>query len=66
MHLEVDSTCLLCGQAKEDVHHALVICPHAAALWEAMREHWALPTPADLRNAEPEWLFRLLDKLPDV
>lgn len=65
-HMEKDPTCLLCGHAVEDVHHALVQCPHAATIWAAMREDWDLPTTAELCDAEPEWIFRLLDKLSDV
>ncbi|XP_073363548.1 uncharacterized protein [Aegilops tauschii subsp. strangulata] len=36
------------------------------ALWQAMRETWELPTQDELRDAEPDWLFRLLEKLPDT
>ena len=66
MHMEQDPTCVLCGHAVEDVHHALVQCPHAVALWAAMRDYWDLPTIEDLCDAAPEWLFRLLDNLSDV
>lgn len=65
-HLILDDTCTLCGQSKEDVPHALICCPHAVALWQAMRENSELPTPDDLRDAEPEWVFRLLEELPHV
>ena len=39
-------------------------CPHAMALWQAMRETWELPTQDELHDAEPDWLFRLLEKTP--
>jgi hypothetical protein len=65
-HMILDHTCTLCGLGEESVHHALIRCPHAVALWDAMRENWELPTQEDLRDSEPEWIFRLLYKLPDV
>lgn len=65
-HLATDNTCTLCGTVEESVHHALIICPHAAALWDAMRETWELPTPEDLHDTEQEWLFRLLDKISET
>lgn len=38
-HLETQGICELCGHACEDVFHAVIECPHARALREAMREH---------------------------
>ena len=47
-------------QHAEDVYHALVACPHALALRQAMREHWVLPSEQDLAKADPDWLMMLL------
>jgi hypothetical protein len=36
----VTGGCSICGHEREDVFHILLKCPHAAALWAAMREVW--------------------------
>ena len=54
--------CTICGHDTEDAHHALIRCPHAAGLWNAMREVWDLPNDADLQDTETEWIFHLLEK----
>ena len=43
-HLKQQDVCQICGQYAEDVYHALVACPHALTLRQAMREHWVLPS----------------------
>jgi hypothetical protein len=43
MHIPVSSQCRICGHDPEDSFHALIQCPHAAALWAAMREVWDIP-----------------------
>ena len=48
--------------AQENTHHAPIQCPHASALWEAMREVWSIP-----RFASPvreDWLESWLISLP--
>jgi hypothetical protein len=42
-HMHVSGLCRICGHESEDTHHALVRCPHAAALWAAMYEIWSIP-----------------------
>ena len=59
-HLEQQDVCQLCGQHAEDVYHALVACPHALALRQAMREHWVLPSEQDLAKADPDRLMMLI------
>ena len=59
-HMEVQGTCQRCGCAEEDSFHALITCPRSAALWDAMREVWALPSQEQLINTGHEWLFDLL------
>ena len=42
-HMPVSGLCRICGAEREDTHHALIQCPHAHALWEAMRDVWPIP-----------------------
>ena len=42
-HIPCTGACRICGHVREDTYHALVQCPHAAALWQAMREVWDIP-----------------------
>jgi hypothetical protein len=42
-HIPVSSQCRICGHDCEDSFHALIQCPHAAALWAAMRDVWDIP-----------------------
>ena len=42
-HLPVSGQCQICGHDIEDTFHALFQCPHAAALWMAMRDVWPIP-----------------------
>jgi hypothetical protein len=55
----------LCGTDDDDSFHALVACPHAAALWECMSEVWMIPARETVRNTGYEWLFNLLDSHPE-
>uniref|UniRef100_A0A453LJ72 Reverse transcriptase zinc-binding domain-containing protein n=1 Tax=Aegilops tauschii subsp. strangulata TaxID=200361 RepID=A0A453LJ72_AEGTS len=34
-HLATRSTCPICGIVDEDSYHALIVCSHARAIWEA-------------------------------
>lgn len=63
--LDEQSICELCGLAREDVFHAVIICPHARALREAMRDQWLLPGEEDLLLSGPDWLLLLVDKIDD-
>jgi hypothetical protein len=38
-----------------------MLCPHAKALRDAMRNVWCLPSEELLRNNGPEWLLVILD-----
>jgi hypothetical protein len=46
---------------REDGYHAVIECPHAKALREAMRKVWQLPGENWLRNTGPQWLLVPLD-----
>lgn len=59
--IAVISACALCGDV-EDVHHAVIQCPHARDLRLAMRGKWAIPTEEDLHHPGHEWLLHLIDK----
>ena len=59
-HLEQQDTCQLCGQQAEDAYHALVVCPHALALRQPMRDHWRLPAEHTLFWTGPDWLLMLV------
>lgn len=58
--------CTICGSDVEDAHHALISCPHAASLWNVMKEVWDIPNSDDLQDRELEWIFRLLEKLTEI
>jgi hypothetical protein len=66
-HIPVNGLCRICCAHREDLFHALMHCPHASALWEAMREVWEIPrvsTPARDRWLEA-WLLSMPMKLCD-
>jgi hypothetical protein len=48
-------------EIKEDCYHAVMECPHAKALRNAMREVWCLPPEERLHNVGPERFLVLLD-----
>lgn len=49
-HLADQTDCELCGWEREDVFHAVVDCPHAKGLRDAMRAHWSLPREDEILN----------------
>jgi hypothetical protein len=59
-HLDQQDVCELCGSHEEVVFHALLVCPHAVALRQAMRNHWHLPAEEDLVRTGPDWLLMLV------
>jgi hypothetical protein len=62
-HMHVSGLCRICGHESEDTHHALVRCPHAAALWAAMYEIWSIPKmPTSMGRAD--WLESWLEVAP--
>jgi len=56
-HLAQQDVCQ-CG-SNEDVFHALLVCPHAVALRQAMWDHWSLPLEELIRTG-PDWLLMLV------
>ncbi|KQK13764.1 hypothetical protein BRADI_1g12325v3 [Brachypodium distachyon] len=50
----------------KDCYQALVRCPHAKALWSAMREDWAIPDLEKTVQNEPKWLLNALDKMNEI
>jgi hypothetical protein len=61
MHISADASCELCSERLEDCFHAVMGCPHAVALRNAMREHWCMPPEDRLRNNGPEWFLAVLE-----
>ncbi|KAK1660258.1 hypothetical protein QYE76_048417 [Lolium multiflorum] len=49
------SFCQICGQEEEDTFHIFVRCPHARALWMAMKEEWTLPDDDLIKPTGKEW-----------
>lgn len=64
-HLELMSTCLVCGNGEEDSFHTFCVCPPARALWEAMGDCWGIPPVQTVRNEGEEWLLILLAKVSE-
>lgn len=50
----LDKTCDICGATDEDALRAVVACPHASALREAMRKERGLPPETMFVNEGPE------------
>jgi hypothetical protein len=61
MHILVSGGFRICGQEREDVFHVLMKCPHAAALWAAIREVWDIPVWKGGGRGDwlEQWLFKL-------
>ena len=59
--LEVEDTCDLCGLASETSFHAVVSCPRANDIRQAMRNYWLLPDEEQFVFSGPDWLLLLLD-----
>lgn len=47
---------------RESSHHAVVQCPHARALQEALSQHWPLPDDAQFWYIGRDWLLLLHEK----
>jgi ribonuclease HI len=60
------SFCQICGQEEEDTFHIFVRCPHARALWMAMKEEWTLPDDDLIKPTGKEWLLQLLNGIPST
>jgi hypothetical protein len=60
-HITVDVSCELCSERNEDCYHAVMGCPHAVALRDAMRELWCMPPEEMLRVIGPEWFLAVLE-----
>jgi hypothetical protein len=56
--------CRICGHAYDDLYYALIQCPHAAALWSAMRHVRDIPTWKG--GGRGDWLDQWLLQLPDT
>lgn len=46
----------------ENSHHAVVTCPQAYGLRQAMREYWLLPDEKQFAYCGPDWFLLLLDR----
>jgi hypothetical protein len=57
----VSGGCRICGYECEVVFRVMLKCPHAAALWAAMREIWDIPLwkGGGTRDWLEQWLFKL-------
>jgi len=64
-NLEPSPECDLCGQGEETCFHAAMVCPHARALREAMRQFWDLPGEEQCCFTGGDWLLILLDNCTD-
>lgn len=60
--MEVLTTCKICGGNREDAFHAVMQCPHALNLREAMNYRWCLPVEKNLQFSGPDWLLRVIDE----
>jgi hypothetical protein len=66
-HIPVSGVCKVCWHGEEDMMHAIMMCPHAAALWAATREIWEIPVwrgggPSDWLE---QWLLQMRAKTCD-
>ncbi|KAE8809617.1 retrotransposon unclassified [Hordeum vulgare] len=61
-HFDLNGFCQVCDREQESSFHALLACPHAAALWDIMRLYWPLPDRSLINWTCKEWLLQLLDE----
>jgi hypothetical protein len=61
--LEPTPTCDLCGNGYETSYDAVVVCPQARALRQAMSQHWNLPDEFFFSYTGKDWLLLLLDRV---
>lgn len=61
----VDATCNICGNGVEDEYHAVIFCTKSRAVREAMREEWNLPKENAFWHPWEDWLFVLMDSVPE-
>lgn len=64
-NMEKEATCELCGMTNETSFHAVVECPLAFDLRQAMRQRWSLPKEELFRYTGPDWFLLLLDRLTE-
>lgn len=60
------NTCLMCGVVVKSSFHALVICNHAATIWDLMPRVWPLRGRELLIDTCQEWLLNLLARWNDI
>jgi hypothetical protein len=58
--METLPTCTICGTEDETTFHAMFLCPHARALWEAMGQVWDLPKDELLFEHNQDWFMHAL------
>jgi hypothetical protein len=59
--MRTSSLCQICGMEPEDSFHIFMRCPHARALWMAMKEVRDLPGYEMIIPTGKEWLLQLLN-----
>jgi hypothetical protein len=60
-HMTPTSCCSICGHKNENCLHALVQCPHAVVLHNAMHNKWGTPRPREFCGLGPDWIMYLLN-----
>jgi hypothetical protein len=65
-HVARSARCEICDFHNEDCLHALLLCPHAAALHHALGKVWNLPKWEEIRETGPEWLLGLMGRHDDM
>lgn len=59
-HLTTVGRCWVCGRENEGTYHALVTCPQARCVWQAMRSICPLLHDDILVDNGKEWLLHVL------
>jgi ribonuclease HI len=59
-HIADEASCGMCYETREESYHAVMECPHARALRDAVRETWCMPAEDRLRNEG----LTVLDSVP--